>query len=153
MTERRSSSVSPNVSSSMIIPKREPIENDFTLNNKRRFTEHHSHETDTIVSNKRQMATKKHQQADNLQSKLINGRNGNNNDEQQQKQIDAFNTQKLFPNGENNDMSSPTNIQSKPRYKEKVLFDLSIIIIIFSIDFLMEIPIIPSSVHKFPHLH
>jgi hypothetical protein len=138
----------------MIIPKREPMENDFTLNNKRRFTEHPSHDTDTIVSNKRQMATKKHQQADNLQSKLINGRNGNNNDEQQQqKQIDAFNTQKLFPNGENNDMSSPANIQSKPRYKEKILFDLSIIIIFFFNRFLdgnSDNPIIRPQVSSSP---
>jgi hypothetical protein len=124
MAERRSSSVSPNVSSTMIIPKREPIENDFLLNNKRRFADHHSHEPDPIVPNKRQMATKKHQHSDNLQSKLINGRNGNNDEQQQQKQMESSNTQKLFPNGGNNDISSSSstssssaNTQSKPRYK------------------------------------
>jgi hypothetical protein len=117
MSERRSSSVSPNVSPSMVIPKREPIENDFIQNNKRRFGEHLSHDTDQIVLNKRQMATKKHQYSDNIQTKLINGRNGNN-DEQQQKQTEShlsLNNQKLFSNSGNIDIPSSPNVQSKPR--------------------------------------
>ncbi len=114
MAERRSLSVSPNVSPSMIIPKREPIENDFIQNNKRRLGEHLSHDTDTILLNKRQMATKKqHQHTDNIQSKFINGRNESN--DEQQKQIESsnspkMNNQKMFPNGGNIDISS-----SKPR--------------------------------------
>ncbi|CAF1001289.1 unnamed protein product [Rotaria sordida] len=116
--ERHSSSVSPKVSSSMIIPKHEPIENDFSQNNKRRFIEHHSYDTDTIISNKRQMATKKHQHLDNTQSKFVNG----NNDEQRQKQNESHLTtnspkitnQKLVSNGGTNDISS--NIQTKPRF-------------------------------------
>jgi hypothetical protein len=121
ITQRRSSSVSPNVSSpSMVIPKREPIENDFVQNNKRRFGEHLSNDTDTILLNKRQMATKKH---NNIQSKFINGRNGSNDEQQQQKQTDShlssnnskMNTQKLVSNDGNIDISSSTNIQSKPR--------------------------------------
>jgi len=112
ITERRSSSVSPNVSSSMIIPKCEPIENDFNQNNKRRLGEHLSHDTDTILLNKRQMATKKqHQHTDNIQSKFINGRNESNNE--QQKQIESHlssNSPKIFSNGGNIDISS-----SKPR--------------------------------------
>jgi hypothetical protein len=125
ITQRRSSSVSPNVSSpSMVIPKREPIENDFVQNNKRRFGEHLSNDTDTILLNKRQMATKKHQYSDNnIQSKFINGRNGSNDEQQQQKQTDShlssnnskMNTQKLVSNDGNIDISSSTNIQSKPR--------------------------------------
>ncbi|CAF0806680.1 unnamed protein product [Rotaria sp. Silwood1] len=118
MTERHSSSVSPKVSSSMVIPKREPIENDFNQNNKRRFIEHHSHDTDTIILNKRQMATKKHQHLDNIQSKCING----NNDEQRQKQNEShlktnspkISNQKLLSNGGTNDI--PSNIQTKPRF-------------------------------------
>jgi len=125
MSERRSLSVSPNVSPSMIIPKREPIENDFIQNNKRRFGEHLSHDTDPIVLNKRQMATKKTQHSDNIQTKLINGRNGNNDEQQQQqKQIEShspLNNQKLFSNGGNIDSSSSSssssssNVQAKPR--------------------------------------
>jgi hypothetical protein len=117
MAETRSLSVSPNVSS-MIVPKREPIENDFIQNNKRRFGEHLSHDTDTTGLNKRQMATKKNQYSDNIQSRSINGRHGSN-DEQQQKQTDShlssnspkLNAQKLFSNGGNSD----ANTQSKPR--------------------------------------
>jgi len=124
MAERRSLSVSPNVSPSMVIPKREPIENDFIQNNKRRFGEHLSHDTDSNVLNKRQMATKKHQYSDNIQTKSNNGRNVNN-DEQQQKQIESHspsNNQKLFSNGGNIDSpssssssSSSSNVQAKPR--------------------------------------
>ncbi len=115
MSERRSSTVSPNDSPSMIIPKREPIENDFSVNNKRRFSEHLSHDTDSIVLNKRQMATKKHQHSDHIQSKLINGRNGNN-DEQQKQTESVSSTPKVFPNGGNIDISpSSSNIQPKPR--------------------------------------
>lgn len=118
MTERRSSSASPKVSSSMIIPKREPMENNFTHNTKRRFGEHLSHDTDTSVSSKRQMATKKHQHADQIQPKIANGRSGNN-DEQQPKRTEStspLNTQTLFSNGGNIDVSSPpSNTQSKPR--------------------------------------
>jgi hypothetical protein len=152
MTERRSSSVSPSVSSSIIIPKREPIENDFTQNNKRRFGEHHSHDTDTIVLNKRQMATKKHQQSDNLQSKIINGRNGNNDEQQKQMESSvALNAQKLFPNGGNNDISSSsTTIQSKPRYKENTLI---FIFLLFSNRFLdgnSDNPIIRPQVSSSP---
>ena len=122
ITERRSSSVSPNISTSMIIPKREPVENDFLQNNKRRFGEHLSNDTDTSLLNKRQMATKKHQHSDNnIQAKFINGRNGSN-DEQQQKQTEShlspnnskMNSQKSLSNDGNNDISS-SNIQSKPR--------------------------------------
>jgi hypothetical protein len=122
ITERRSSSVSPNISTSMIIPKREPIENDFLQNNKRRFGEHLSNDTDISLLNKRQMATKKHQHSDNnIQAKFINGRNGSN-DEQQQKQTEShlssnnskMNSQKSLSNDGNNDISS-SNIQSKPR--------------------------------------
>ena len=117
MTERRTSSISPNVSPSMIVPKREPIENDLMQNNKRRFGEHLSHDTEIAVSNKRQMATKKHQHPDHNQPKITNGRNGNI-DEQQAKQMESslsLTTQKLFPNGGNVDTSSPPNLQSKPR--------------------------------------
>jgi hypothetical protein len=124
MAEKRSSSVSPNVSPSMIIPKREPIENDFIQNNnnnnnKRRFGEHLTHDTDPIVLNKRQMATKKHQHSDNISTKLINGRNGNNDEQQQQKQTEShlsLNNQKMFSNSGNIDLpSSSSNVHSKPR--------------------------------------
>ena len=114
MSERRSSTVSPDVSPSMIIPKREPIENDFIQHNKRRFDEHFSPDPDSMVLNKRQMATKKHQHSDSIQTKLINGRNGNN-DEQQKQTEASLNTQKFFPNGGNMDISSSSNLQSKPR--------------------------------------
>lgn len=118
MSEKRSSSVSPNISSSMIIPKRELIENDFIQNNKRRFGEHLSHDTDQMVLNKRQMATKKHQHSDYIQTKSINGRNGNNDEQKQIESHLSLNNQKTFSNGGNVDIqssSSSSNAQSKPR--------------------------------------
>ncbi|CAF1279744.1 unnamed protein product [Rotaria magnacalcarata] len=120
-TERISSSINSKFSPSMIIPKREPIENDFSQNNKRRFGEHLSNDTDTIMSNKRQMATKKNQHIDQIQSKFING----NNDEQRQKQTESYltsnspkmNNQKTSSNGGVSDIpSSPSSTQAKPRF-------------------------------------
>ena len=120
VTDRSSSSVSPKVSSSVVILKREPVENDSIHSNKRRLGECLSHDKDTILSNKRQMATKRHQYSDNIQSKLVNG----SNDEQQHKQTESHlgsnspktNNQKLFSNGETIDtLTSPLNLQSKLR--------------------------------------
>ena len=109
MSERRSSSSSPRVSPSMIVPKREPLENDMILNSKRRCGEHLSHETDIIQPNKRQMATKKHQQP---QTKI---RNGTNDEQQIHKRIDSTS----FINGGSNESvsssSTTSNIQGKPR--------------------------------------
>lgn len=116
MSDRRSASSSPKVSPTMIVPKREPIENDLPQCSKRRFGEHLPHETEIILPNKRQMATKKHQQTDQIQSKLTNGRNANNDEQQIQKRLDSTspsNTSSLFPNGGINDTSSSTS--NKPR--------------------------------------
>lgn len=113
MSERRLSSSSPKISPSMIVPKREPIENDIIQNSKRRFGEHLSHETDIIPPNKRQMATKKHQQTDQSQSKL---RNGTTDEQSIHKRIDS--TSPLFANGGSNESSSSSttsNTQPKPR--------------------------------------
>ncbi|CAF0753208.1 unnamed protein product [Adineta steineri] len=127
MTERRASSVSPNVTaSSIIIPKCEPIENDIIQNNKRRLGEHLSHDTDTILLNKRQMATKRHHHTDNIQSKFMNGRHESIDEQQQQQQKQTeshlssnspkINNQKSFPNGGSIDHQSLSNIQPKPRF-------------------------------------
>lgn len=109
------------LSSSTIMPKREPIENEFVYHNtKRRFGEHLPHDTDPIISTKRQMATKKHQHIDAIQSKNMNG----TSEEQNQKQIEShliskspkLNNQKSFSNGSIIDVPSPpSNAQSKPR--------------------------------------
>lgn len=122
MTERISSSIGSKVSTSMIVPKREPMENDFMLNNKRHFGEYLSNDVDNLVSNKRQLATKKNQHTDYLQSKLSNG----NNDEQCQRQMDLsstsnnlkVNNQKIHSDGGITDIPlSPSNPKSKPRYR------------------------------------
>lgn len=116
MTERRTSSVSPNISSSSLItPKSEPMENDCIQTHKRRLGEHFSPDKDTNLFNKRQMATKKHQQIDMIQSKFINGRNDSIDESKQTESSVSSNspkmnnTQKLYLNGGNND------IPSKPR--------------------------------------
>ena len=123
ITERRSSSVSPNVISTMVIPKCEPIENEFNQNNKRQLGEYHSNDSDPILSTKRQMATKKSQQTDTNSSKFHNGRN-DSIDDQQRKQADSpllsnspkISTSKLFTNGGSIEIStSPSNVQVKPR--------------------------------------
>ena len=117
MSERHSASSSPKVSPSMIVPKREPIENDLPQSSKRRSGEYLPYETEIILPNKRQMATKKHQQTDQIQSKLNNGRNTNNDDQHIQKRPDSSspsNTSTLFSNGGINDSSSSHN-QAKPR--------------------------------------
>ena len=123
-SERRSASVSPHVAS-LMIPKREPVDGDSTLAQKRRFGEHFSTEMDTMLANKRQMATKKHQTTDHLSSKSINGRNGNV--DEQYKNIESpvpssspkTASLKFFANGANSELmtsaSSPSNVPSKPR--------------------------------------
>ena len=120
VTNSSSSSVRPKVSSSMITPKREPVENDSIHINKRHLGEYLSHDKNTILSNKRQMATKKHQYSDNIQPKSIN----ESNDEQRHKQTESHlgsnnpksNSQQLFSNGGAIDApTSPLNLQSKLR--------------------------------------
>ncbi|UJR25550.1 hypothetical protein I4U23_006895 [Adineta vaga] len=122
LVERRSSSVSPNVTSSMIIPKCEPIDNEFNQNNKRRLGEHYSHNIEPLLSNKRQTATKKSQHTDNNSLKLPNGRNESIDDQQKQTESHAssnspkIGTSKLFSNGGNMDISPSSNVQPKPRF-------------------------------------
>lgn len=84
MADKRSSSTSssPNVSPLMIVPKREPIENDVLTTNKRRLSDYPILDIDSNVANKRQMATKKHQHSDSNLTKLTNGRNGNLDEQQ-----------------------------------------------------------------------
>ena len=123
-SERRSASVSPQVTA-LVIPKREPIDDDCTLTQKRRFGEHLTTDIDTMLSSKRQMATKKHQPTEHLPSKSINGRNGSA--DEQYKNLESHvssnspktTSQKFLANGNNLERMtsalSPSSIPSKPR--------------------------------------
>lgn len=112
--ERRTSSATP----TMVIPKCEPIENDYVQSSKRRLVELPSHEPESIPSNKRHMATKRSQQPDHQASKQLNGR-ADAFDDQQPKQTDSHSpkvtTPKSFPNSGNIENSASSNTQPKPR--------------------------------------
>lgn len=103
-----------------ITPKCEPIEGeDPILNNKQRYDERFSVDSNVNLINKRPMATKKSPTTDTSTLKINNGRSGNNNDDQ----IRAFDSvspkisslKPSFSNGNLVEQQSPPDLMSKTR--------------------------------------
>jgi hypothetical protein len=121
ITDRHSSPVSLHASC-LIVPKHEPIDDDMNTTRKRRSGEPIPFELNTVIPNKRQMATKRYQHGDTMLLKSINGRNVTSDEQYRVNEShlssngSKASNQKAVSNGANAEhMSLSSNIGTKPR--------------------------------------